>query len=523
MILETAVTLVIVFSALVVVHEFGHFLLAKLCGIRVEEFALGFGPRLIRVAKRGDTEYNLRAIPLGGFVKLSGMEAGEDDLPYGFMAQKIWKRSLVIFSGPLFSFLFAIVTFVAVGFIWGFPDSPTTLNRVAMVSPKTEAAKMGLRAGDVVTAINGVTVTTGKEMTDFIHSHPEEKLTLRVDRRGRTLHLQGTTRPYVTYLGIFWTFQDGNQAVADRIGDVKLAKKLDIREGDKLLSINSTLIVGGRSMANAIKSASLAPSVPVKLGLGRDNISRTIDVVPDPASVSFAGIRWEFPGAYAGEVAKDSPLAKSVEYGDILTSVNGKPVETPSDLVGAIGNLSAGKLRLDIKRGETSRVAEAVWRPEAKNQVVTGYFESMGVLGFMPESVRVKPGFTGSMVYGLRLTWAQVGLLVKTLTTDRITKDVGGPVMIAKVTSSSVARGIDAVVFMMGSLSLSLAVVNLIPLPILDGGHLLLLAVEALRRRRLSAAHMQAWQMAGLAVLGVIVVLVLWSDIFKITKGLVPQ
>ncbi len=521
MILETAVTLVIVFSALVVVHEFGHFLLAKLCGIRVEEFAIGFGPKLARILKRGDTDYNLRWIPLGGFVKLSGMESGEDDLPYGFTAQPIWKRALVIFSGPLFSFLFAVVTFVAIGFIWGFMDLSTSTNRIAMVSPETEAARMGLRAGDRVLSINGIPMTTGKLMTDYIHKHPGDTVKLRVSRRGELLQMTGVPRTYVQYLGVGWSFQQGNQPTAKEIVDEKLASKLGIEPKDKLLSINGTIITGGQSMIATIKKTN--PAASVKLGLARGDSSRVVDIVPPASWVEFGGVKWAFPGSYVVEVKPGGALSSYFKFRDRLTEVNGAKITSGEDLLKAIEQSPSKELAFSLKReGET----ETVYLPlqiMASTPIAVGLFDSMGLLGFIPEPVRRKPGFIGSIKEGLGTTWEQAAYLVKTLTSHRIKEEVGGPVMIAKVTSSSVARGIDSVVAMMASLSLSLAVVNLIPLPILDGGHLLLLAVEALRRRRLTAVQMQAWQMAGLAILGVIVVLVLWSDIFKITRGLVPQ
>jgi regulator of sigma E protease len=150
-------------------------------------------------------------------------------------------------------------------------------------------------------------------------------------------------------------------------------------------------------------------------------------------------------------------------------------------------------------------------------------YTAIGLLGFVPEPTLVKAGFTESISRGLLVTKNLAAQLINTLTTKRIKEEVGGPLMIAKITASSVARGIQPLMMLLGGLSLSLAFINLIPIPVVDGGHLVILGIEAIRRKRLTREQMQVVTLIGMAIIGVIFVTVIWSDLFKISQGLVPQ
>ncbi len=126
---------------LVFFHEWGHFIAAKLCGIRVEEFAFGFGPTLVQRCSSGATPSTRSTlVPLGGFVKLAGMEPGEEDVEDGFQAQPAWKRAIVIFAGPLFSFILGVAVLLFVGVYWGFQDSRRRCRAWERSNPKSEAA-----------------------------------------------------------------------------------------------------------------------------------------------------------------------------------------------------------------------------------------------------------------------------------------------------------------------------------------------------------------------------------------------
>ena len=228
----TTLNLLLMFSVLVVVHEWGHFIVARIFKIRVDEFSLGFGPRMFRIGRRGDTEYNVRWALLGGYVKIAGMEP--DDQPLtdvkekakallsasdpnrseiplvaentkdraedeeqrrrdaidGFYSKPGWQRALVIFAGPLMSFVLGVVLLCSAGFLFGVPDHPT--NVVDSVSQKSAAETMGLRAGDKIVKINSIAISNGEMMVQTIHSSLNKQVVLTVMRGNQSMILAGT-------------------------------------------------------------------------------------------------------------------------------------------------------------------------------------------------------------------------------------------------------------------------------------------------------------------------------------------
>ena len=517
MIIETTIALLFIFSALVMFHELGHFVVARMMGIKVEEFAFGFGPRLVRLFKRGDTEYTIHAFPLGGFVKLTGMEPGEEHIPDGFQAQAIWKRALVIFYGPFASFALAVIVFICIGVYWGFPNVANPQNRVGMVSPQTEAQRIGLKAGDTILEIDSHKITEGDQMIDLIHNKPGEIVTLVIDRNGKKLTKAGRPAHMIQYLGATWSFMQENKGVVEAVYKDSEAKELGIKTGDQIVSIDGRRITVGASMTSAIEAAG---SKEVKLELKRDGKIVNVTTEPAIAWVEFAGVKWTFPGAGAMEVT--SADAKNVEVGDELVSINGEKVTGGTQLQRIIGSLEGKPATLELKRWQQDEPVVVELSP-TPTDAETGFFSAIGLLGFQPEPAFEKAGLGESVTRGLSDTWQRAYYLVKTLLSERIKEDVGGPIMIGKMTASSVALGPYWVLNMLGALSLSLAFINLIPIPVLDGGHLLLLGIEAIRRKRFTREQMQTAQLFGLALIGMLVVVVLFADVSKILGGKVPQ
>jgi regulator of sigma E protease len=179
-----------VFGILIFIHELGHFSVAKAFGIRVKEFALGFGP-VVTGFRRGETRYNLRLVPLGGFVLMGGMEEGEDDDPRGYLRKPVFARFLTILAGPMMNFLLAVV--ILAGYFATVPSHPsTTLGQVqercgAVTCPAYQA---GLRVGDKVLAINGTPVTTWDDVLALVGNSNGKPLTFQVERAGAKEQIQ---------------------------------------------------------------------------------------------------------------------------------------------------------------------------------------------------------------------------------------------------------------------------------------------------------------------------------------------
>jgi len=338
-------SVIAVIIVLVVAHELGHFLAAKATGMRVEEFAVGFGTKKLTLLTRGGTEYNLRPIPAGGFVRIAGMDPGEESPPDGFNAQSVWKRMLVIFAGPLASFVFAYVLFCSLGMTVGLPlGGPKA--EVSNVIAGTPAAEMGLKAGDQIVSIAGKPIRTGEEMMKAIEANPGKRVPVVVNRENNSVTLYGTPRP---------------------------------------------------------------------------------TEIPDPKG-----------------------------GGKTLT---------------------------------------------------------VGKLGFNPSPSLKRVGFVESIEKGTILSYNMVKQLLSVVFSKRIAKEAGGPIAIINATHQAAESGIAHLVILTAGLSLNFAVLNLLPIPVLDGGHILLLLVEVARGRKLSARAQNAALTFGLAVLAVIIVLVLAKDI----------
>jgi regulator of sigma E protease len=183
---------IVLLGIIIFVHELGHFLFAKLMHVRVLKFSLGFGPKLIG-KKYGDTEYILSSIPLGGYVKMLGEAPGEEEISeedkkFAYNYQPVWKRFMIVFCGPLFNILCAILIFFF-SFMHGVP---VLLPEVGGVMTNTPAEKAGLLKGDKIIEIDGVLIHQWDEMTDVIHNNPGKLLNLKVQRDSRTFLLPVT-------------------------------------------------------------------------------------------------------------------------------------------------------------------------------------------------------------------------------------------------------------------------------------------------------------------------------------------
>lgn len=344
-VLKTALAASVLLGALVFFHELGHFIMAKLMRIRVEEFAFGFGPKLIRLFKRGDTEYTIHPIPLGGFVKLAGAEPGEVDLPNGFQSKPWWSRFLVYTAGPFASFLLGYLIFCSLGMTVGLPITGDVANKVDLVMPGSEADRVGLRTGDEIIAISGKTIRTGRDMLKIVHDSANKRLHIVIRREGKIVSVYATPKP---------------------------------------------------------------------------------------------------------------------------EKVQGKTI---------------------------------------------------GLLGFMPKQRLERVGLARSFQYGNRVTVGFAATLIKVLPSREIKDAVGGPISIVDATYTSLKRGLSGFLELMGILSLSFAVVNTLPIFVVDGGQMLLLLVEGVKRRRLSPKTWEVTQKIGLATIGIMIILIMYLDLNRLADN----
>lgn len=228
---------VLIFSILVIVHESGHFFTAKLFGIKVEQFSVGFGPKLLG-AQRGETLYAVRGIPLGGFVKLAGMDGTMDAGPRSFNAHPLWQRFIVIVAGSAFNLVLPMVIFFGVYSTVGRPDVKIPI-QIQAVDANTPAYSGGLRAGDTIQSVNGQPINTFDDLRRSLNASKGAPVTVVVNRQGQMLtfaiapKLDPNTNTYIlgfhpegTYVkppplnAAWYSIQDTGSAVAGIVGDI---------------------------------------------------------------------------------------------------------------------------------------------------------------------------------------------------------------------------------------------------------------------------------------------------------------
>jgi regulator of sigma E protease len=356
-ILYSVIYFVIVLGILVFIHEFGHFILAKKLGVGVITFSLGFGPKLIG-KKIGETQYQISAVPLGGFVKLIGEnreeEVKEEDRARSFFFQPLWKRALIIFAGPFFNLLLSLVIFCSIFLVFGVPQEQLPLpSKIGGLNPDLPAMKAGLKKGDTILSIDGISVSTWEELSSLIRKSDGKEITILVDRKGNV---------------------------------------------------------------------------------------------------------FEF---------KVQPVLSKEKY-------------------------------------------------EGKFYYVIGIEAPLEETTYLYKKVGAYEAISGGVVYTWFMTKMTVIFLEKIITGGISAKNLGGPIEIARQAGKQGGKGLPYLLNLIAVLGIGLLILNLLPIPILDGGNLLFIAIEAIIGRPISVKKMEIAQQIGLFFLILLFIFVFYNDIFRI-------
>jgi regulator of sigma E protease len=436
--MTTFLSFVFVLGVLVFVHELGHFLAAKRVGIKVLKFQLGFNPTIISF-RRGDTEYGIGALPLGGYVKMAGenpedARTGHDD---EFLSKSKWERFQVLIMGPLMNLALAVLLLAVV--LYQGAEVPIYLDQPAVVgavSPDSPAAKADIRQGDLILTVAGRTVSTWEQFTIAVGTRPNREVTVTLQRQGRELARQVTpiASPDSKY----------------EIGDI-----------------------GVRPNAH--------PHVP--------------RVTPgEPAER--AGIR----------------------PGDVILAINGEPIALPSQLVTIIGRNTGNEITVAVRRDGKRLEIPVV--PITGCAGVVGDQGCIGV-GLGEETKKVQPGVFQAVVMSVQRNWEMTRLILDTiwglLSGQTSPKQLMGPVAIAQLSGESAQIGWIALFGLMANISLNLGLLNLMPIPVLDGGHIFIMAMEGVARRDFSMRVKEKMLLAGFLVLMMLMVTAIYNDLTRIT------
>ena len=423
-----------VLGVLVFVHEMGHYLMARRIGIRVLTFSLGFGPKLLTV-RRGDTDYCISAIPLGGYVKMAGenpddVRSGADD---EFLSKTKWERFQVLIMGPTMNILLAFVVMAVVLYqgadVPAYEEQPPIVGYVMEASP---AEQSGIRVGDLILSIGGRPVQTWEELFVTVMPRAERELEVVLRRGLQEVTTQVTPEAQTQF----------------QVGDLGVVPIMQ----PQILNV----------------------------------------MTGDPADL--AGIRPR----------------------DVITAVNDEPITRDNPFVETINANADVALMLTVVRGGQT----------LKIEVTPALRGNVGLIGveLSPFEVRtIEPGPLQAIQMSFEKNYAWSGLIFQTLggllTSETSPKQLVGPLGIAQLSGGAAQIGLVALFTLMAMISLNLGILNLLPIPVLDGGHIFIMALEGLSRRDFSVRIKEKIQLAGFVVILMLMVTVIYNDLTRINWG----
>ena len=451
--LHTLVAFVLALGALVIVHEFGHYLVARLCGVKVLRFSIGFGfPLWSRQIGRDRTEWVVAAVPLGGYVKMLDEREGEvppQELGRAFNRQSVWRRYAVVIAGPLANFIFAILLYWLL-FMHGVQEARPI---VAAPPPHTPAASAGFEAGETIRAINGEPVASWQDVRWRMLQLALERRTVKVEVLNRSNQLN-------------WRTLDMSPFDAEQL------------EGDTLALIG--------------------------LKLYRPDIKPVIGQI------------------VAGSVAEQAGL----KAGDQILAAEGKPIASWNELVQAVRSHAGRELHLSYRRGDERRELSLV--PEAVQQDGSTVGRIGAAARLDPRALEelvtvVRYGAGSALAKAAQKTWDtsvfSLEMLGRMLIGQVSWKNLSGPVTIADYAGQSAQLGLISYLSFLALISISLGVLNLLPIPLLDGGHLMYYTVEIFKGSPVSDRMMEIGQKLGLTLLLVLMAFAFYNDINRLISG----
>ena len=422
-------------GVMVLVHEWGHFVLARLFGVRVEVFSIGFGPRLFGV-RRGPTDYRISALPLGGYVRMAGDNPAEERRgdPDEFLSKPRWQRCLIALAGPTTNFLMAVVLTAAL-FVHGgeqpsYADKPVAIAGVVKGSP---AEKAGIQAGDRIVGFDGVNNPTWDRVAlELALSAPGHSLPVKIDRNGQliTTSVQSEPQPF-----------------------------------------------------NALGY----PAEPVVVGAVAPNL----------------------PALHAG-----------LKEGDVIVAANGQPLNAPSQFSELVQQNGGKPMTLDILRNGQPLTLQLtpMWGDPGDGMP---RWEIGITFRFVTSPKRYSPPAALVKATQFHIVLAnKLIYLVGQLFTGKVSlKQVQGPLGIVQESSRAAKRGFGDLISLMALVSLNLGILNLLPIPILDGGHILMLGIEGLLRHDLSLKIKERFVTVGMVFLLLIFLIVMYNDVLRLFPG----
>lgn len=537
------IALVLMLGPLVLVHELGHFIVARLCGVRVLKFSIGFGPTIgfgrWRMSwTRGGTEYVVAWLPLGGFVKMLG-EINDDENPPEVIdarpdetlrAKPLWQKLAILFAGPGMNLALPVLIFVALLAV-GLPRPEPV---VGLVEPGSPAALAGLEPGDRILDVNGAPVSWWDTVEEDLRKSPGQDVALRYERNGT---IASATLDVAARSGLN-EFGGVHEVGFTGLGHARLravlgipdatsaAARAGLRSGDRVTAVADGPVDDWEQLARryAAAGASGTSTFTVERGAAESPEIARIDV---PAEGSLAALGVVPASVLVSRVSPDSPAEKAgLAAGDLLLTVDGAPIGSFASFAELVRTSAGRTLTLTYARnGETRTVQVAPALLEADNGL--GIPESRYLIGIeaagatlvgaMGKDVERNP--LRSVPRAVRMTWdvtkTFLAGLGKLLTGEVSHKQLSGPIGIAEIAHKAIERGFEAYLSMLVLISINLGVLNLLPVPVLDGGQALLFTIEGIKRSPVSLRTREIVQQVGVTVLVLLMGLAFWNDLSR--------
>ena len=510
----------IVLGVLIFVHELGHFLIAKWRGIYVKVFSLGFGPRLVGFRKN-ETDYRISAFPLGGYVKMAGQEdwpgqeekekeeTEEDkDIPQErkFSGKRTWEKLSVIAAGPLMNILAAVFIFTALYSVGFQVPSYYLSTRIGEVLDGSPAAEAGLRPGDLIEEIDSTPVRDWEAVVmAMIFSWGEpRRLTVRSGDGVKNVEVSPVHLPGSRFRGI--GIAPYLEAEVKGLLPGMPAEAAGLKPGDVILSLNGKEY----SSPELIEEISRLPGHPGSLQVRREG-----KIIPISLPIAAAGT---VPGVvldgsrviYAEKAEGNGP--SPLQAGDRIVAVNGTRVE-PEEVGSFIRDHPDEMLVLRVERPAGEEADKSIF----ETAITTGTRGMLGVEIGIHQVEEHYPIFR-AFARAVRKTIGQAKAWILSLVAlgrgEISHRELAGPIGIYLATEKVAKEGMVELLQFVATISIILGLVNLLPIPVLDGGNLLIFSLEGIRRKPLKVKTMVVLQQIGLIIVALIAVLVFYNDIF---------
>jgi len=441
---------ILLLGPLIAIHEFGHYIVARKLGVKVLVYSIGFGPTLLKwTSKKSGIQYQLSALPLGGYVKMLDEREGsvaEEDLPKAFNRQHPWKRIAIVAAGPLINLLLAVVLF----WVLFLPAQEQLNTRVGKVLPNTPAAAVQMQQGDKIVAVDGVQVETWEKLSYALVDRVGETgvVSIQADRAGENKifqlpiqdFLKDQSQSPLDTLG-FLPYRPEIPAVVSKLSEDGAAIRQGLKEGDKILAIDGVQMKDWFDMVQVVQAS---PEKLLKIDVLRDNQVVHLQVMPQGKRDNMGNV--------TGMLGVQSDPGKVTIPAEYKQTIHYTPVEAMVMAFDKTAHLSSMILNSIVK-----------------------------------------------MVRGL------IGL-----------DNLSGPITIAKVAGQSAEMGWETFISFMALMSVSLGILNLLPIPMLDGGHLVYYFIELIRGKPVSEQIQLVGLKIGMVLLGSMMLLALFNDFMRL-------